>query len=161
MPNFEIKKLKSFTGREGYGFNADLYMDGKKVAFVIDEASGGCYHWNYENREIEKTFCDYVKTLPNVPSEHFPNGLKMDEDSFISELVAKAEAAKKVKRDCAKKTCVKLPKNPEGGYSIFNTPFSPTVREGILKQHPDAKFLNEIFPDGDWYEVLMSGPKTP
>ena len=44
----EVRKVKSFKGREGNGFNADLYVtgakhcpDGTRAAEVIDDASGG------------------------------------------------------------------------------------------------------------------------
>jgi len=40
-PTYTVKGIKTFTGMEGHGYNATLYRDGKAVAFVIDDASGG------------------------------------------------------------------------------------------------------------------------
>lgn len=38
---YTLTKIKTFIGREGYGLNADIERDGRKVAFVLDDASGG------------------------------------------------------------------------------------------------------------------------
>lgn len=40
-PTYTVKGIKTFVGMEGHGYNASLYRDGKLVAFVIDDASGG------------------------------------------------------------------------------------------------------------------------
>lgn len=59
-------------GNEGYGFNASLYEDGKRVALVIDDAWGGClqFQWSDKGAEkriaAEKRLIDYAKTLPEV-----------------------------------------------------------------------------------------------
>lgn len=41
LKDFTLKSVKQFRGREGNGFNADLWCQGKKVAFACDDASGG------------------------------------------------------------------------------------------------------------------------
>ncbi|KAI4453244.1 s-adenosylmethionine synthetase [Holotrichia oblita] len=41
IKGYELKKVETWTGREGYGLNADIYCDGKKVGAVTDDASGG------------------------------------------------------------------------------------------------------------------------
>jgi len=33
--NLSVRKIKTFRGTEGYGFNAELCADGKPVAFVL------------------------------------------------------------------------------------------------------------------------------
>lgn len=38
---FEVKGIKTFEGREGYGLNATLYRNGKPFAFFHDAATGG------------------------------------------------------------------------------------------------------------------------
>lgn len=38
---YTVKGIKIFVGNEGQGFNATLYRDGRAVAFVYDDASGG------------------------------------------------------------------------------------------------------------------------
>ena len=45
----ELKAVKTFLGSDGYGLNANLYFNGKKVAFVLYEGKG---------EELEVTFTD-------------------------------------------------------------------------------------------------------
>ena len=40
-PKVTIKNLKSFRGMEGYGFNADIYVNGVKSMFAMDGGNGG------------------------------------------------------------------------------------------------------------------------
>jgi hypothetical protein len=58
-PVYTIKGLKTFTGNEGQGYNVSLYRNGKRVAFVIDDASGG---------EVDFQWCDH-----NAPRVEFQN----------------------------------------------------------------------------------------
>jgi hypothetical protein len=84
---FEIKKFKSFMGTDCPGFNLDLWMDSKKLAFVVDDGSGACMSFYYEDKEEGQKFEDYCKSLPPLRMEDFPEGLKMDADLFVSLLV--------------------------------------------------------------------------
>ena len=49
---FQVKGVKTFIGREGYGINANLYYENKKVAFLRDGGNGGCLDidWNWGNK---------------------------------------------------------------------------------------------------------------
>lgn len=50
MPTYTVRKVKTFLGHEGHGFNAELIKDGQPVAFVMNAADGGpCdFEW-YDN----------------------------------------------------------------------------------------------------------------
>jgi sulfopyruvate decarboxylase TPP-binding subunit len=37
----ELKAVKTFRGMDGVGYNANLYINGKKAAFCMNEGSGG------------------------------------------------------------------------------------------------------------------------
>ena len=39
--NFQMKNIKRLTGREGYGYTASLYLDGKRIGTYADYADGG------------------------------------------------------------------------------------------------------------------------
>jgi hypothetical protein len=41
-----LKNIKTFTGQEGIGFSASVYLDGKRVGTVIDSAFGGEYDYD-------------------------------------------------------------------------------------------------------------------
>ena len=38
---YQVKKIRLFNGREGGGFNCNLYRGNAKVAEVIEDGSGG------------------------------------------------------------------------------------------------------------------------
>lgn len=69
---YALKNVKTFKGMEGCGgFNASLYKDGKKVADVVDDDSGGpiLFHFTERNDREDYTsfvsertyFCNYSK----------------------------------------------------------------------------------------------------
>ena len=76
---FSIKSIKTFKGREGYGINANLYYNNKKVAFLLDSGNGGCLDidWDYVLRrgqyisptivkEAELYLRNLAKSLPKT-----------------------------------------------------------------------------------------------
>lgn len=70
--NFELKALKSFTGREGIGFTANLYFKNKKVGEVNDYADGAGtnFDWDYKvSNEIKEqaivSVRDYYAKYPS------------------------------------------------------------------------------------------------
>lgn len=46
---YALSKIKSFRGMEGYGCNATITLDGKAVAFVLDEGNGGQIDIDFTN----------------------------------------------------------------------------------------------------------------
>ena len=66
-PTIELKKVKTFLGREGYGLNADVYINGVKAAFVRDDASGGEIDFDIFDNAAFKVLTDYAASLPAVP----------------------------------------------------------------------------------------------
>ena len=71
-PNVQLKNVKTFRGMEGIGINADLYINGVKCLFVIDDANGGgmTYEENIRHKDPElvkaniKLMDNYIATLP-------------------------------------------------------------------------------------------------
>jgi len=70
QPKVTLKKVKTFLGMEGYGVNADVYVDGKLACVAIDSGDGGCMDFqpNYKNLEQSKALIkkleDYCASLP-------------------------------------------------------------------------------------------------
>lgn len=94
--NLSVKGVKTFRGMEGHGFNATLYLDGKKVAFVMDEGSGGCMRYEWNDRKAEDIVNNWVKTLPKMKFEGSGSNQEFDADLdiVISNLLDKYETAK-------------------------------------------------------------------
>lgn len=136
-----VKGVKSFVGREGYGFNATLCRNGVRVAFVMDEASGGQYRYDWCDRAEEKILRDHCTTLPPVEVQgmSLPNG----PDLFVGSLVDAFESAKKMKRQCKTKTLFTTPDCGDGRYFQIAMPFCDRVKAHVLSKHPNATFINE------------------
>jgi hypothetical protein len=133
MSVYEVKGVKSFIGLEGYGFNATLYKDGKKVAFVIDDANGGCYNFQFDSAELEKEFFAYVKTLPAL--EFQGTTLDMDGDLYVGGLVEQYETQKKLRSWCKKKTVFTLKGDAEGEYHTVIHVFDDKVQAYLEKTY--------------------------
>lgn len=160
---FTVKNIKEFRGMEGVGFNADLYMDGKKIAFVIDDANGGPYNfewldykaprvngefldWQGKPAErmmtpFEKSFNDFVKNYTS--KELTENKLTPDMDIVIGDLVDAACTAKKFKRICKTKTMFRLKGDASGDYRVMNLLFTPAVKAKMVAKFGDT--LEEIY----------------
>ena len=143
--SYTVKNVKSFQGREGDGFKCSLYLDGKKIGTVIDTADGGMVDFYLDNGEKEKLDA-HCLTLPKVKSKYFLNGLTVDADIFVSELVSKYEVKQKIKRWCKTKTVFRLDDDKEDSYNVLKIPFSDKVKEHILKEYAGKNpiIMNEI-----------------
>lgn len=166
---FEIKKFKSFIGNEGHGFNADLYMDGQKACFVLDDASGGGMQYQWVNRDFEKKFREYIKALPVEPlkpdaedweKKAWPNGREVSDDCFMGALVDRHETFARLSRKAKKSIVFSLPKNKKGEYYSVNLPFSPENKAKLLAnpKNAGARIINEHLNDGKWAEIIGMEP---
>ena len=140
---YEVRGVKSFMGREGYGFNATMYRGGKKIAFVMDSANGGMYDWDWVDRKEETILEMNVATLPKVPSGYEGIGeLTIDMDWFISELVEDFENDRDFRTKCKSKTLFILYSHQNGEYIIHSAPYTASVKTRIEAEY--GKDLKEI-----------------
>ena len=71
-PKVTLKKIKTFLGIEGYGVNADVYINGKLACTAIDSGDGGEMYFqpNYNDVEQSKALIkaleDYCATQPKI-----------------------------------------------------------------------------------------------
>jgi len=124
--DYSVKSIKSFMGREGLGFNANLYRGKKKVAFLRDDANGGEVDidwvtgknpqtredypteiaWNkawakyHSANKVESDLLDtHLKTLPNIDSNYEGvEPLVVDAGWFVTDLVSKWESEKDLRK---------------------------------------------------------------
>jgi len=127
-----VKNVKSFQGREGYGYNANLYRGKKKVAFCKDMANGGDVDIDWIVGKIPKNESDYpseekykqawaeyhqankeerdlleahLATLDHVPSNYEGlSDLEIDAGWFVTDCVSKYEADRDLRK--MKKECL-------------------------------------------------------
>jgi hypothetical protein len=93
---YSVKNVRVRIGRQGFGFVCDLYRDGKKVAYdVEDRANGGCFIYRWVNDsgqryKEEALFHEASKAKHSGPEP---------KDYFMSELVNEAVIESEYKRD--------------------------------------------------------------
>lgn len=110
-PNVQLKKLSFFEGHDGYGMNADIWIDGVKCMHVHDAAFGGCYdYYDYRDdknsekdakiKQLIQELNDYIKSLPEREAELSGNKFKFkpDLDTFINDLAVAEQEKKEQKR---------------------------------------------------------------
>lgn len=142
-PALQLKAVKTFRGMEGEGFNATLYIDGIKTAFVIDSAQGGCYDYEIFNKEKFEEFKKFVESLPSETVTEIagtklkePFESKPDMDSVICDLLSELEREKtKKKMDKLMQTCilVGVPGGESFKYYKFKKPLASVPKEVLLK----------------------------
>ncbi len=133
---YTVKNVKSFQGREGYGFECSLYKDGKKIGTVTDTAGGGMtdFYLNKGEKEILDTHC---KTLPKWGSEYGSKEYDTDCDIFLNSLVNDFEQQKQYRKWCkkGKVTVYRIDKQKKGTYSLLSTSYNEVVKASLEKKY--------------------------
>ena len=168
-PKLELKNIKTFRGGEGYGLNADLVVNGKKICFVRDAGNGGCFDFDIYgktdkdikgNRAVLSMVTAYAESLPKRP---FGGGIagefQPDLDTLIDDLFAEKENAKADKKLTKKmethiilgvpnansyrsvKLNLPLSQYPLNALQNFVNQLKPRMNRGEV-------FLNTNFPEG-------------
>lgn len=149
---YTVKGVKNFRGNEGYGFNATLYRDGKAIAFVIDDANGGCYSYEWKDKAEEAILDAYVKTLPT--RHEYGMDLTVDADWFVSDLVDDFN----LEKDAAKLTKGKVAILKGGKIYTIKAPngtVTPQFLELVAKKNAGARVLNGA-PTAELVALLKS-----
>ena len=172
--DYSVKNVKSFMGREGYGFNCTLYRGKKRVAFCIDDASGGMVdidwantpndikdkkawdEWRAWRANEQKLLDDHIATLPKVESHG--TELTIDEGWFVTDLVSQWEEGKevrKIQKACSKKILFRTSDCKVGGYYIQNIPYTHEFADKLrAKYGNDVEIFNEVLANGEIPSVL-------
>ena len=66
---WSVGNVVTFMGTEGHGFNADLLLNGKKVAFVIDSGNGGCYSYQWSDPAAEPKLATDTKGMAEFEAD--------------------------------------------------------------------------------------------
>ncbi len=93
---FELKNVTGWAGRDGYGLNATLYYDGKKIAVAHDDGNGGPITYSPIDNDFYKTKREFELSQPK---EKGYSGIELDYslDFLVAELADKAVQAKQEK----------------------------------------------------------------
>jgi len=64
---YQVKKIKLFRGREGEGYNCNLYRGNSKVAEVRDDASGGEVDFDWTDQELTRVETNGIDPYKDEP----------------------------------------------------------------------------------------------
>ena len=136
QPKVQLKKLQMFEGHDGYGFNADIWINGVKCLHARDDAWGAEYeyydHKDYNNKnnpinaKIEtniQLLNEYIASLPpkNYEFDGETHKIVVSLDIFINDLVIEElERKKKLEMQRKMKTCVLFGKKGDDHYGYLN-----------------------------------------
>ena len=150
--DYSVKKVKSFTGREGLGFNADLYRGKKKIAFAYDDASGGDVRIDWIEKGEAKLLEDHVAKLPKVNSGFEGIApLKVDMGWFVTHCVSRFEQQadiRKMIKKCKTHTLFKHKESKNNSYMSISVPLNDKMRDGLRKQYGnDVEIFNDVLAE--------------
>lgn len=165
MNKYEIRNLKTFQGMDTPGYNCTLYRDGRKVANVINDGSGGetRVEWldygapkvhvvvanrpgmdgfgMYKGTPEEALLQEHVKDMVYPKSDREkPEDppLSMGMDGYIEELVNEYELRRKLARQCKKQTCFRTKDQERGKYWEIKAPFTKALKQYIVGKYGDS-----------------------
>lgn len=149
---YTVRNVRNFRGMEGEGFNATLYRDGRRIAFLVDDASGGeiRIQWADPHTRDKEEICllEFLKTLPKERSESVE--YSVSPDMFIATLVDEASNESRLRRLFRTQTLFRLKNDKTDGdkWRVLNTPFFPSAKGQLLKMYGDrlVRVLNEEYP---------------
>ncbi len=148
MPTFTVKNVKTFRGNEGTGFDATLYVDGKRVGYVVDSAYGGSYEFHI-TPEAKKALDEYAASLPVVETDMADQtaaGGKFkyqpDAEHVIDDLVNRYAAERDLKRSLKSKT---LFVKESGGIYWMRVPYTHAIGQELRRKWgAGTVILNEL-----------------
>lgn len=153
---YSLKGVKTFRGMDGHGLNATLCRDGKAVAFLVDEGSGGMLYFDWTDRkggtsveeDLFKAFIEAERLkIPADKKDEFGSNVResWNGEYWVNGLVDEMENQKRLKRLCRTKTCFQL--DEQIGTDEFYTVkgVGPEIRAAIERKHAGKKirFMND------------------
>jgi hypothetical protein len=140
----ELKKIKYMKtlSEETECFSAELWINDQKRGNVSNRGNGGPH--DFDDRKAEVELNEHGKTLPPMQSQYFPEGLPMDGELIVSELLAKHLEEKEYRRWCKTKTVFRLPGDKDGQWRTIKG-VHPSIVVHINKNYPEAEILNLRF----------------
>lgn len=147
--NFQIKSFKSWHTNDGGGYQFNLYLDGKKFAWVHNDGNGGCIDIQFSDANYPyitdtkngKIWGEYVKSLGQWKSEFGEiNGCDSfdhDTDTAIGLLVEQYEINKERKKGIL----FRLSTDAENAFRIIKTHDLDLATKQLNKMFGEGKYL--------------------
>ena len=147
-------KIAWHMSEETTAFTASLYINGKKAADVKNEGRGGDNHPRFMDRELEKEFHEFCKSLPphylyddDDPTKVWGGPFPMTYDGFIGDLLTEWIENDDWKKACRKGLVFRLKSDNEDQYRTTKGKYSPELSSAIRERYGDdlIDIINERY----------------
>ena len=145
---YEAKNIKTFMGMDVPGFNCTLYRDGKRIAEVIEDGSGGeaYFRWLIDGEEVKLK--ELVDSFPEEPFDypgHEGETIKYTYDVYVEIMVNASIDERWWRRKCTGAFLFRLEGDTAEQYREIKAPPSDHERiRGILKDKYGDKLVEVI-----------------
>lgn len=163
-----VAKVKTWRGTDGEGFQGDLLLNGKRVAFFHEEGCGGEMLWEWAGDgtgrtimhmarpngigEYEKRYRAFVNALPPEKIRDdaeawekslYPDGeRKWNYDTYIASLVDMLFIQRTISRKAKRAILYRLPGDTDHCYREWKVPPTPERIAKVLEKFPEAVILS-------------------
>ena len=126
--------IKWHKGHDGQpGLNANLLLNGKRIATIYDDAMGGGIEWRFNDDGDQQRIIGLAKIAVD---EVTPGAWPCDAlDAMVNALLEDEERRKMIRKWSKTSTVFRLIGDAEGVYKRINAPYSPRVAEFLAKTH--------------------------
>ncbi len=143
----EAKNIKTMRDHEGgTAYDANIYVDGKKVGFIIEDGWGGGLQVAIPD-DVQKKMIAHIKSLPVVGDKRWHGDLEIYLEDLVNLVLSSRELKRKLKKPFAyekgSKDGVFTEWKCKWGEPRGNKPWE-FVLSNIKTANPGMVFLNEM-----------------
>lgn len=147
----ELKNLHGFTGHEGYCYQGNVYLNGKKLGFWSQDSWGGSDDFDFDVSVLSKACADY--------KDGFPDDYKYKEFCDIESLMYALTCIKETEKHCKKsfKSGAKAVYYMTDGYHVSWLSLDEVMTpDEVRKTYPrqTAQMEAEMFKSGYREQIL-------
>ena len=167
-PKCELKNIRTFIGNEGYGLNADLFINGVKCIFCLDDAGGGPMDLQvlaYGNPKADiikanvKLLEEYINSLPEekmwrdgentdpfLDRDGNQMTIKPDLESYVNDLAMKVQTQKELKKFnklCETSIVMGIPNSTRYSYINYKKPLLTVPNRQVLFSSAMVKYCSK------------------
>jgi hypothetical protein len=132
---FDIKGFKTWSTHDGGGYQFNLYLDGKKFAFVHNDGNGGMIDIEFDHPKNEDIWDEYVASFGQW--DCLGSMIDHDTDIVVDKLVNEYEMGKRRKKGIL----FRLVKDGESTYRTINTLDIDIAKTQLAKQFGANGFI--------------------
>jgi len=150
VATYELKAIKEFTGRDGYGLNANLYRDGKKIASIIDHGDGGILSFEFVDRsQVQEIFDELTALSRSVKPVWMPDDVA-NADWYVHHLLEVTANNKASKKGVLFRKSNEADVNLFANREVYAIPLDGFTREECLD------YLRSKYPAGEVWDIESS-----